>query len=82
MIRNDTILIRKLSAKTRVGDCGHDLHDWLNLSEEDVNALSSEWKRYPMIGDVPHDVWMCTIKQERYFGKTLREVATNAGITL
>jgi len=79
---NDSIVIRKLSAKTRIADCRNDLWDWLNLSKDDVRAMSEYWSRYPMIGDVPHDVWMCTIKQDRFFGRTLREAATKAGISV
>lgn len=77
---DDGILIRKLSSKTRIGDCHKSLWEWLELSDDDINGMSGDWRKYPMIGDVPHDVWSCTIKKKVVYGKTLDEVALNAGI--
>lgn len=76
-----SIVIRKLSPKTRIDDCAEDLKAWLDLDDADIRGMSEGWRRYMMISDMPYDVWMCTIKGKRWFGKSLFEVAAKAGIT-
>ena len=62
--------IKKLSPKTRIGDCAKDLWKWLGMSKEDVNKENNRWHRYPMISDLGHHVWLLEYRGNRIFGKS------------
>jgi len=80
--KNDGILIRKLASKTYIHDCHEDLRKWLGLSIDDCRGVTDNWRRIPLISDVPHDVWQISTKSKIFYGKTLGEVSKLAGIKI
>ncbi|MFB2706956.1 hypothetical protein [Marinobacter shengliensis] len=76
------ITIRKLADTTKLSDCHPELWQWLGLTQQDVAGHSPSWYRPPYVADIPHDIWQCTTKDERHYGRTLKEVAIKAGLKL
>ncbi|MFB2704256.1 hypothetical protein [Marinobacter shengliensis] len=78
LIRDESIVIRKLAACTKIADCRSDLWDYLGLSSEDVHGQSNEWHRPPYIADVHSEVWVLNAGRVRHFGSSLYEVSQKA----
>jgi hypothetical protein len=75
-----SVLIKKFSELTRVADCDKSLCLWLGFDPKKRNLLTNIDGNYLTMSDFPHDVWCCNIKGQRWYGKTLIEVAEKAGI--
>jgi hypothetical protein len=69
-----TVTIQRYAATTRISDCQRSLWEWLRMNEDEVRYPYQNGNRYPMIGDIPHDVWVGTIGNKRIYAKSLDEV--------
>ena len=63
------IQIKKLSPRTNILDCDDGLRNFIGSDS-----------RTSKIGGLDYDVWVCKISNQRWYGKTLKELVHKSGV--
>jgi hypothetical protein len=78
--------IKQLAKTTNIRDCSRSLWRWLEMNERDVRCggvtykngkMVGDWKGFPLIGQLPFEVWQATEGKKKAYGMTREAAVSN-----